>query len=77
MFAAAKSIKNPKTIPKTQPTKVTVNSSVIKYPADKTIWAPSCFNQAKISRSLCHHQENNERSKHCSNHKNQDANKQV
>ncbi len=52
MFVAEKSIKNPKTTPKTQPTKVTINNSVRKYPATRLFGQPAAFINPK-SRVLC------------------------
>jgi DNA polymerase sigma len=43
MLATAKSAKKPKMTPKTQPTKVTVKSSVIKYPATRLFGHPAAL----------------------------------
>ena len=51
-MAAAKSAKKPKAIPKTQPTRVTVKSSVMKYPATRLFGHPAAFINPK-SLVLC------------------------
>ena len=52
IFATAKSIKIPKTMPKTQLTKVTINSSVMKYPATRLFGQPAALINPK-SLVLC------------------------
>ena len=47
MLDTAKSIRNPKTIPRTQPQKVTVKSSVAKYPATRLFGHPTAFIKPK------------------------------